>query len=92
MTASAAARATAPDRATAPASGPPPATSGDALARAVARLHAEYREMPCLSLTAPQAARLLWLERPVASAALRALEEAAFLARTRDGRFVRRTA
>jgi hypothetical protein len=61
----------------------------DRLTRAVDRIRDEYQEMPCLSLTEPQAARLLWLDRPLAAEAMRALEEAGFLCRTRDGRFVR---
>ena len=48
-----------------------------------------YQDMPGLSLTAPQTARLLGLPRLLAAAALRLLEDAGFLVRTRDGRFLR---
>ena len=53
------------------------------------RIQGEYVEMPGLRLTAGQAQRLWGLERDVCDALLGALVEAKFLARTRDGAFVR---
>lgn len=55
----------------------------------VDRIRAEYREMPDLSLTCEQAARLLGLDCLRAMAALDKLQCAGFLVRTRTGRFVR---
>lgn len=57
---------------------------------AVERLRSEYLEMPGLSLTGAQAARLMGLERPVAVEVLRRFEQSGFLACTEDGRFVHR--
>lgn len=53
------------------------------------RIQAEFVEMPGLRLTAAQARRLWNLERDVCDALLAALVDARFLARTRDGAFVR---
>ncbi len=53
------------------------------------RIQGEYVEMPGLRLTAAQAQRLWGLERDVCDALLGALVDAKFLARTRDGAFVR---
>lgn len=53
------------------------------------RIQGEFIEMPGLRLTAPQAQRLWGLDREVCMALLGALVEAQFLARTRDGSFVR---
>ncbi len=53
------------------------------------RIQGEYVEMPGLRLTAAQAQRLWDLERDVCNALLGALVDAKFLARTRDGAFVR---
>lgn len=57
---------------------------------AVDRVRSEYLEMPGLSLTGAQAAKLLGLERAVAVEVLRRLEQSGFLACTADGRFVHR--
>ena len=57
---------------------------------AVSRIRAEYREMPGLSLTREQAARLLGLDGLRVMAALDKLRHEGFLARTSAGRFVRR--
>ncbi|RPJ72080.1 MAG: hypothetical protein EHM24_10255 [Acidobacteria bacterium] len=54
------------------------------------RIRAEYTEMPGLKLTAPQAQRLLGLERESCDRCLASLVAAGFLARTCDGAFVRR--
>jgi hypothetical protein len=53
------------------------------------RIQGEYVEMPGLRLTAAQAQRLWGLERDVCTALLGALVDAKFLARTRDGAYVR---
>jgi hypothetical protein len=53
------------------------------------RIQGEFVEMPGLRLTPAQAQRLWGLDRDVCDALLGALVEARFLARTRDGAFVR---
>lgn len=53
------------------------------------RIQAEYREMPGLSLTEAQAARVWHLEGVRCSALLDALVQAKFLRRTRTGAYVR---
>jgi hypothetical protein len=53
------------------------------------RIQGEFIEMPGLRLTAAQAQRLWGLDREVCDRLLGALVEAKFLARTRDGAFVR---
>jgi hypothetical protein len=53
------------------------------------RIQGEYVEMPGLRLTAAQAQRLWGLERDICDALLGALVDAKFLARTRDGAFIR---
>jgi hypothetical protein len=55
----------------------------------IRRVDAEYREMPGLSLTLPQAARLFGLDAAAATEALEALVERQLLARTRNGMYVR---
>ena len=55
------------------------------------RIRAEYRDMPGLSLTCEQAARLLNVDCLLAAAALDELQCEAFLVRaSSNGRFVRR--
>jgi DNA-binding IclR family transcriptional regulator len=58
----------------------------DRLGRAVA----EYREMPGLSLTPPQAARLWGVETADANRILQQLASAGFLTRTSTGSYVLR--
>ncbi len=58
----------------------------DALLR---RIRAEFREMPGLCLTVPQARRLWALKAPVCNAVLTRLLHDGFLRRTGDGSFVR---
>ncbi|HWT45826.1 MAG TPA: hypothetical protein VN085_07660, partial [Vicinamibacterales bacterium] len=53
------------------------------------RIQGEFVEMPGLRLTAAQAQRLWGLERDVCDALLKALVDAKFLSRTRDGAFIR---
>jgi hypothetical protein len=55
----------------------------------IARVRGEYREMPGLSLTVPQAQRLWGLEGATCQALLERLVETRFLRRARHGRFVR---
>jgi hypothetical protein len=59
---------------------------------AVVRIRAEYGEMPGLKLTAAQAGRLFGLDRPSCDTLMAGLVVSGFLARTRDGSFVRRDA
>lgn len=55
----------------------------------VTRVRAEYCEMPGLSLTPAQAARLFGLEHAVAADVLGGLLQSGFLASTKGGRFAR---
>ncbi len=50
-------------------------------------LRSEYLDMPNLSLTAAEVARILGVAPPTARTLLQALEDSRFLERTRDGRF-----
>jgi hypothetical protein len=63
-----------------------PIVQGDSVLQ---RVQGEYTEMPGLCLTAAQAQRLWGLDRASAESALGALVESKFLARTRDGAFIR---
>jgi hypothetical protein len=55
----------------------------------VEQIRDEYLEMPGLSLTAAQARRLWLLDHEGCADALEALTAEQFLARTREGRYVR---
>jgi DNA-binding IclR family transcriptional regulator len=55
------------------------------------RIRAEYLEMPGMSLTIQQIARLCGIERSACHAVLDALVEAKFLAVKPDGTYARRT-
>jgi hypothetical protein len=55
------------------------------------RIRAEYLEMPGLSLTLPQAARLWGVDSAVVEPLLRGLVENGFLWRTDAGQYVRRS-
>lgn len=61
----------------------------DSLTIATSRIRAEYLEMPGLSLTETQAARLLGLDRRATVEALGSLERDGFLQRTSSAQFVR---
>ena len=61
-----------------------------AIAEAIVRVEGEYREMPGLSLTLPQAARLLGLDRSTCELVLANLVERRVLQRSLNGTFVRR--
>lgn len=58
--------------------------------RAVFLVRAQYEEMPGLSLTVAQGARLVGMDRALMGETLRLLEHEGFLVRTWSGRFVRR--
>ncbi len=58
--------------------------------RAVLLVRAQYDEMPGLSLTVAQGARLVGMDRALMGETLRLLEHEGFLTRTWSGRFVRR--
>jgi hypothetical protein len=62
-----------------------PSPLGDGLRRVCA----EYREMPGLRLTIPQAVRLFGLDVPTLMPVLGALVDTRFLARTPDGTYLR---
>jgi hypothetical protein len=55
----------------------------------VRRIRGEFLEMPGLRLTFEQARRLWRLDETACNAVLGALVDARFLARTRDGAFIR---
>ena len=57
---------------------------------ALQRIQAEYGEMPGLKLTAAQAQRLWGVDQESCGTWLACLVTSGFLARTRDGAFVRR--
>jgi hypothetical protein len=61
------------------------------LAGLLQRVRDEYREMPELKLTKPQAMRLFGVAPSVCAAVLRALVMENFLSRTGEGEFVRST-
>lgn len=60
--------------------------------RLLERICSEYREMPGLTLTVPQAQRLWALDRPACERVLDTLVESGFLRRTGRGTFVRAAA
>lgn len=68
----------------------PPTQAGPRWMRLLRLIRGEYREMPDLRLTLPQASRLWGLDPKTCSAALSALCSAGFLSETSDGAFVRR--
>ena len=67
----------------------PPSTAP--LEALLQRVRKQYREMPGLKLTKPQAMRLFGVAPSVCAAMLRALVMENFLSRTGDGLFVRST-
>ena len=52
-------------------------------------LRSEYRDMPQLSFTPGEVARILNIDPPTARVLLQTLEDSHFLEHTRDGRFTR---
>jgi hypothetical protein len=65
------------------------ADTGRGIQDVVRRIRGEFLEMPGLRLTAQQARRLWRLDETACDAVLGALVDARFLAKTRDGAFVR---
>jgi hypothetical protein len=63
--------------------------SSGGIQEVVRRIRGEFLEMPGLRLTPEQARRLWRLDETACDAVLGALVDARFLARTRDGAFVR---
>jgi hypothetical protein len=63
--------------------------SSPPLAALLQRVREEYRVMPGLALTKPQATRLFGVAPSVCGAMLRALVMENFLSRTREGVFIR---
>lgn len=68
----------------------PPEAAVQASETILHRIRAEFHEMPGLKLTAAQAQRLWGIDRGACDALMNGLVTAGFLARTRDGAFVRR--
>jgi len=62
---------------------------GEAMRDLTRRVQAEYAEMPGLSVTLPQAQRLLAIDAPTCTAVFGALIKSGVLRRTPEGRFVR---
>ncbi len=56
---------------------------------ALQRLRSEYQDMPRLSLTPGDVARIVNVDSPTARVLLEALADSHFLKPTRDGRFTR---
>jgi hypothetical protein len=63
--------------------------SSGGIQEVVRRIRGEFLEMPGLRLTSEQARRLWRLDETACEAVLGALVDARFLARTRDGAFIR---
>jgi len=63
--------------------------TGRTIQDVVRRIRGEFLEMPGLRLTPEQARRLWRLDETACDAVLGALVDAHFLARTRDGAFVK---
>ena len=63
--------------------------TGRGIQDVVRRIRGEFLEMPGLRLTAQQARRLWRLDETACDAVLGALVDARFLAKTRDGAFMR---
>jgi predicted transcriptional regulator of viral defense system len=61
----------------------------EAIRRLTRRVHAEYSEMPGLSVTMPQAQRLLGIDRQTCAVVMRTLIDRGFLKRTQRGTYIR---
>jgi hypothetical protein len=70
--------------------GRPADVRANAIRVALQRAEGEYREMPGLSLTLPQAARLWGLDRSTSELVLATLMERRILKRALNGTYVRR--
>lgn len=69
--------------------GPQTETHVATLRELTRRVQAEYCEMPGLSVTLPQAQRLLGIDRATCVVVMRTLVDQRFLKRTAQGRYVR---
>ena len=72
-----------------PARRPKPQTTA-ALHELLQKIEGEYREMPALSVTAPQAQRLWGLDRMTCGFVLMTLTQRGVLKRTASGTYVRK--
>jgi hypothetical protein len=63
--------------------------TGQGIQEVVRRIRGEFLEMPGLRLTEQQARRMWCLDETACEAVLGALVDARFLAKTRDGSFIR---
>ena len=63
--------------------------TGQGIQEVVRRIRGEFLEMPGLRLTEQQARRMWCLDETACEAVLGALVDARFLAKTRDGAFIR---
>lgn len=61
----------------------------EAIRRLMRRVQAEYLEMPGLSVTMPQAQRLLGIDRQTCALVMRTLTNRGFLKRTPRGTYIR---
>jgi hypothetical protein len=61
----------------------------DTVRELMRRVQAEYAEMPGLSVTMPQAQRLLCIDRRTCAVVLQLLIDRGFLRRTAKGRYIR---
>jgi hypothetical protein len=86
VTRSTASRAAAPS----PSAPPDDVRSTPAIRAALLRIAGEYREMPGLRLTLPQAARLLGVDRSTCELVMTTLIERKVLKRAPNGSFIRR--
>lgn len=66
-------------------------TSDYAMPALLQRIRSEFLEMPGLNLTPPQAARLWALDRATSELVLGELVTAGFLAKSRNGAYLRST-
>ena len=61
----------------------------EAIRQLARRVQVEYAEMPGLSITKPQAQRLLNVDRQTCALVLKTLVSCGFLRRTAQGRYIR---
>jgi hypothetical protein len=67
----------------------PTVETRDGLREVIGRIHAEYAEMPGLSVTLPQAQRLWGIDYPTCIAAFRVLTDRGVVRRTPRGQYIR---
>jgi hypothetical protein len=73
-----------------PSAAPTERRDGDARDALLRRIHGEFQDMPGLSLTLPQAARLFDLRSDIATRILNRLSDERVLRQRRDGQFALR--